>query len=511
MKKETLEQKQQYLMENILEKGYDLDKFLEFLSNKKGESNMNLNNWSLQEIIKASNEFINNDQDSNKNNFQIEDNFNIINDKYEEKIPQEQYINCFLIEETPISKENKLEIKASEPKIEKGGFFSFSYCTYLLKTSPLNLEVRRRYSDLIWLYNILKTQFINCVIPPFFKKENLDKIKIDRRIYYIEIFLNNIANHPILRNSKIFYDFISIKEENDFINKKNEYNKLISSSDIKKLKTLNGELKVTLTYENEKYYQNIKEKLTSQDNLYEQLLYNYKILTTNITQVSEKMKEISKIWKELFNQKAIYFESECTSGIYNSLNIVLQNWSYLQNQQCILIKNYIKRFYKFIKEEFKCFRDLSYYVENTKNNYYKKKETLLSAKELIFSQKEKNQDKIKNESNNNIENERKKEIEFSKLMINDTEKVLELEKEYGCYLNCYIGEYERLRDLNSARIKKSAFNFIKELSVQLSNFNYSLGERISYIDSLTEEGYIGNCKVNNEIYNNAVPVAGKKM
>ena len=42
MEKETLEQKQKYLRENILEKGYDADKFMEFLSTKKRKNQLTL-------------------------------------------------------------------------------------------------------------------------------------------------------------------------------------------------------------------------------------------------------------------------------------------------------------------------------------------------------------------------------------------------------------------------------------------------------------------------------------
>ena len=474
---------------------------------------MNLDNWSLQELIDASNEFIKNNKLPYRNNLKFEekekkDNFNIVNNKNKEKLVQQKYINCSLVEETPISKQNKIEINVLEPQIEKGGIFSFSYSTYLIKTSPLQLEVRRRYSDFLWLYNTLKTQFNNCIIPPFFKKEKIDKIKIERRIYYIEQFLNDISIHPILRNSKIFYDFISIKEENDFIKKKNEYIKQTPPSNIKQIKTLNGEINVLITYENEQYFQNINEKINSQENIYEKLLYNYKILLNNFQQISVKMKEISKIWKEIYNQKAIYYESECTSGIYDSLSKLMQKWEELQNNHYTLIKKSITRFFKYIKEEFKSFKDLSYLVDNHKNDYYKRKQKLLYAKEQIIYNKEK-EFRIKDESERVSESEKKKEIEFSKLMINDSKIVEELEDEYGCYLNCYINEYERIRDLNSKRMKMNSFNFIKELGIQISKYNYSLGEILGFIDSLTEEGYIGNLNLNEEIFSNAVPVAGK--
>ena len=512
MEKETIEEKQKYLRENILDNGYDIDKFMKFLYDKKGESEINLDNWSLQELISVTNEFIANNkifiENNFKNNKNKEDNLNIINDK-EEVVPQEKYANCILIEETPISKQNKIEIKVSEPQIEKGGIFSFSYSTYLIKTSPLNLEVRRRYSDFIWLYNILKIKFVNAIVPPFAKrKDKVDKIKMENRVNYIEQFLNNISIHPLLRNSKIFFDFISIQNEKDFIEKKNKYEKMENNSNVKDLKTLNGEIKVSITYENEKYFQNIKDKLNAQDNIFDKLIYNYKILFNNIQQISEKMKEISKIWKELYNQKNEYFESECTSGTYDSLSKVMQEWSELLKKNSSLIKDSIIRFFKYAKEEFSSLKNMYYITENNKNEYYKKKQRLLTAKEQIFSNKEKLEINLKDETEEYIENEKKKEIECSKLMIKDTEIVYELEKEYGGYLNSYIGEYERLRDLHSTRMKKNSFNFIKQLGIHISNYNFSLGEVLAYIDSLTEEGYIGNSNINNEIYNNAVPVAG---
>ena len=55
MKSETLEDKQKYLRDNILAKGYDPDKFMAFLLSKRGESEINLNNWTFQEIINVSN------------------------------------------------------------------------------------------------------------------------------------------------------------------------------------------------------------------------------------------------------------------------------------------------------------------------------------------------------------------------------------------------------------------------------------------------------------------------
>jgi hypothetical protein len=119
-----------------------------------------------------------------------------------------------------------LKIEVKNQKIEKGGIFSFSYSTYIVSTPALELEVCRKHNDFIWLYSILKNHFGNCFVPPFIKKKDiLDEVKMKKRLYFIEQFLNDIAKHPILRNSEYFYVFLASRDDKDFIKAKNEYDK----------------------------------------------------------------------------------------------------------------------------------------------------------------------------------------------------------------------------------------------------------------------------------------------
>ena len=52
------EQKQFYLRENILNKGYDPEEFMNFLKSKKGENGIDLRNWGKNELEKAVTQFI---------------------------------------------------------------------------------------------------------------------------------------------------------------------------------------------------------------------------------------------------------------------------------------------------------------------------------------------------------------------------------------------------------------------------------------------------------------------
>ena len=55
----SLQSKQAYLRENVLEMGYDADEFMAFLQLRKGEEGLDLNNWNIDELISVVTDFIN--------------------------------------------------------------------------------------------------------------------------------------------------------------------------------------------------------------------------------------------------------------------------------------------------------------------------------------------------------------------------------------------------------------------------------------------------------------------
>ena len=130
MEEDTLEQKQQYLRENILEKGYDPNKFSEFLTMKMGETGMDLENWPFNELCEATNEFIriekeNEQKKVNENNVEKEE--EIIEEKEINKIElngdnQNEEMANIIIEEKPneiLIQEKKEEKEEEKNKEEK--------------------------------------------------------------------------------------------------------------------------------------------------------------------------------------------------------------------------------------------------------------------------------------------------------------------------------------------------------------------------------------------------------
>ena len=73
MEEGELEQKQNYLRVNILGKGCDAEQFMNFLQSKKGDLGLDLNNWTINELILAVQEFnlLNNSNNIQNNNQDI--------------------------------------------------------------------------------------------------------------------------------------------------------------------------------------------------------------------------------------------------------------------------------------------------------------------------------------------------------------------------------------------------------------------------------------------------------
>ena len=151
---ENIEEKQNYLRENVLEKGYDTNVFMEFLVLKKGEEAADLNAWTFDEIKSTVQEFTTNFQPSNpisaevpvpeentgeeqnsvpvdgqpqlentqegqEGEVPVDDNGNQLVRKPTE--PYKQHLPCAKTEETEISKCDNLTITLSFPEKVEGG------------------------------------------------------------------------------------------------------------------------------------------------------------------------------------------------------------------------------------------------------------------------------------------------------------------------------------------------------------------------------------------------------
>ena len=496
-----LEEKQNFLRENILEKGYDAEKFMNFLKLKKGEQGLDLNNWDKNELIPAVEEFKSLDNNINTNSkinpeeqISNEEKNNIINNNQNQIFldtpPQEEYISCQKIQPNELLHMKDIDIKLSFPEKVEGGLFSKSYVTYLMHTTPLGFKIRKRYSDFEWLRNILSTIYINCVIPPLCKKNyqgRFSQVLIAKRTRSIEKFMKGVLLHPLMKDSKIFYNFISTEKEEDFEKKKKEYNSVTSPATLSQVKSLTGEILVSINKEKEIYFENIKDNVELNEEILQKITKSYKDLILLMDQLNEKMKEISGLWKDIYKQNIKYFEKANTTTSYNIMSKIMMDWSEINKKQKILLNERIREYFRYIKNEFQGLKELTLKVENNKIIYAKAFDKLMTQKESLFKQGISYWGLKPNDSENKLELLANKNFAFSKMLPYETKKMVELRQNYGFYLNSLIWEFERIRILNAKRHKNNIKDFIKSIHESLNDFQNYLNDRSSYYDEIKED------------------------
>ena len=194
MEEKDQEEKQKYLRQNILDKGYDANDFIAFLESKKGEGASDISNWSkidlyavVQEYIlvhtkdntnskpktepsnnntntnTSNNNNINNNiepkkenNNNNDKNSKILNDYEIIEDKSviknemindkKEKINSKNFVAndenfgmivpdfiiCQKAETNALNNQDNLEITVSDPQKVDNGFFSKAYINFLI-------------------------------------------------------------------------------------------------------------------------------------------------------------------------------------------------------------------------------------------------------------------------------------------------------------------------------------------------------------------------------------------
>ena len=528
---ETLKQKQLFLRENILDKGYNADDFMNLLRSKKGESGLDLNNWAMDELSSVVSEFTSliNQNENNDNNFNnpIKKENKIESDENYEQIclqklkeqqlkEKDEVGKCQKIEKTELSKSNNINIKISFPeKIDKG-VFKKSYISYLVETFPYKFQVRKRFSDFEWLQNILNNQFFNCVIPPMPHKNYGDRFTeelILKRTRMLKKFLDGILIHPTMKHSEAFYEFLSVNSEEDFEEIKKKYNNLSNSNEnkgINDIRNLDGNIKISVSKEKEIYFMNIKDNSEINESIMKRITKAYKNLIDLMHNASDKMKELAELWKLLHEKSLKYYETINASESYKIMNKIMEDLANFENKKIEMINNNIREYFRFIKNEFHSMKDLATKVDTYKDNYYKAFEKLNNNKENLYKQQDVSLWGLdENDMKHKVVFLKNKELAFSKMLPEESKNVSENKNIYGAFLNSIIDEYERIRLLNGRRHKYNISKFIKLLSQSLTELHISIADQSAYFDEVKdEEEFNEDSQFNNEkkgnTYNNNI-------
>ncbi len=532
----AIEEKQEYLRQNILEKGYDANLFADYLITKKGEDGADIGSWSMEDLrnvvqeftekqslflsggenivsqIPTSSEIVeeqNHEQDikkepndaQNQEKETLNNNQNKINPVIYGIISPES-LPCKKVENTPLSSVENVIIKVGSPEKKEGGFFSKSYINYLVTTSGLNLNVKRRYSDFVWLHQVIFDLYSYIIVPPVPKKNKLggdrfSNVFINKRMRYLEKFLNYLVANPVIKNSKLFYDFLSIEKEADFNKSKNTYQKMKPHTNIKEFYSANGKMNLGVKQEKEIYFQNIKDNTSYNQELLNKLNISLKQLKIQMDIFIQKIEEVTQIWQDLFKNSTKYFDEMNITNTYDQMTKLFTNWSESLKKQNTLIFVDVREYFKYVRNNFREMKYVLHSAENQKANYYKIERNLINKKEDLFKRGDVTKWELdpQEKTTGNILLQDKSSALF-KICSKDTNTCIQRRIYYGYYLNKAIEEFERVRDLNGNFHKENFMNFCRNLSDIISEFHKSIAENLTAL--FVEDNINRKNKINNE-------------
>ena len=506
MDQETQE-KQNYLRINIIDAGYDPNVFVEFLMNKKGEDGADVANWSLPDLKNVVQEFINLNSNNNNNEQQQqqEENENINKDNTNENEKKEnikvqnkengeeftygilskKQVQCVKVTNNEIGNCENVKITVGSFEKVEGNFFSKSYVSYLITTSPFNWNVRRRFSDFEWLRQTLMNHYNYCLIPCIPKKpKNLNKIVNDKfdkdflakRSRNFEKFLNYIILDPILKNVPVIQEFLTLEKDDEFHKMKKSYDKIkIPVLNVSKVTSVDGIAKIEINEEKEKYFTEIKESTNLNGNILKKINTTIKALKEDLNNASEKLNEISNDFKLLKENAQKYIENENVILAYEEMSNMFNNFSsYIKNQKQIIFID-LKDYFNYVRSNYGSMKDFLHKVDNLKNAFYKSLKNLKSKKEDLFRKKEVNKWEI--DPKDNVDKTTiasNKSLALEKMLYKDTLQVNYQKIIYGFYINRIIEEHERMKKINSNLHYNYSMNIFDMMMNKTNDFISSL-------------------------------------
>ena len=509
MEEVSTQDKQNYLRENILEKGYDATQFINFLKYKKGEEGEDVSNWSMPELQNVVNEFISlsysnslpaeiflpdqqNNQINPQINTQIDNQGNInqinqINEQNNQNQTQNQiqnqnnenlqglkeedfgivipdFIECRKSETTELCKYHHLEITVNDPKKVDKGFFSKAYIDFAITTNPIKLSVRRQHSEFVWLRERLSVIFNTNILPRLPKKGKVkEDPHIQKRMRNLEKFLNFLVKDPLIKSSQILFDFLSIDNEEEYNKRKKIYNKMRTPNDFKEIKSIDGRTKIKISENKENNIENIRDLAAFNETALKKFNQNFKELRLDMNTIINRILSFSPLFDKLIKISTNYLEDNAIIESYKQMQNLFNSWGDILKKQNSFFLTDVKEYLKFLSGNYHHLRDLVQEVENQKTNYYKLSKNLMSKKMDLFRKGDTSSWQLDVNDRNNLNSFSKDRVaSYKKICFKETNNVIKYKEKYGYYLNRLISEYVRMKNINAYENKDKAKQFSKK-------------------------------------------------
>ena len=434
--------KMEYINENIIEKGYSPEELSNFIIKTIGIPMESLPLEKLKEMVE---EFKNKGLTETYKTIKLNEKNRKSRELEKEEIKKlnSPFYNLYLPIsyeiETDIQQENKLlelhrnhnliKIIISEPKKEgKKGIFSKTFSTY---------KIVKQIESLL-------------------KLENEEYIE-ERKMRYLQKFMDSIINRNILKTSPLLYEFLILDEELfKAYQKKINGKKYELSISLDNMITLKGKINCELKEDSIQNTNNNIKKYNNLSDVYNKLCSHINNIVVDFQSLNTHMKQLSSYFEKLNQYLIDYNCAKCDDmkTIYSNFAKIFDNWSKnFKKQSEYFHKDFKETFYYYglgineMNTIFKKYTDFKNEYETFTSIVNKKKEKLFTTKTIDkWGVEPGTEDDIPNYLDN-------KEVAFEKMLYKETILLREEKKRICATIYLMNKQFDKLLKNQNENIK----------------------------------------------------------
>ena len=362
----SLEQKQSYLREEIINQGYNEDEFANFFEQEK-QSTEGLDQIPFSELQSLVAKFKSNhspkqpQSNQNQNQLQtspINQTQSIQNDSNINDLNISTIISSTIYDLNPKPHQNSLSkshnktknIIVLDPSKKTNYLFLYEW-QYKIYYEPKESMVVRNYSDFTWFREKLVKHYPGLYIPPL-SISNLTSGESKSVLFTLTNFMNAVFDRTIFSKSKLLEDFICLPE-NEFRKVQEKYAKsreiyTVDESTTKLFKTALE--KCTKGKVDDSLVSKMSDDISNKTNAFENLVTTFHKISNEMNVMKDLFKELTKNYETLI--KCVSSNKDF-ANYFSDRKKVFEEWSVGYSNQHTFFMEEFEHFYNYIKKEYK--------------------------------------------------------------------------------------------------------------------------------------------------------------
>ena len=461
--------KQKYINDNIIAKGYNLEDLSRSITVRTG---LTINEISL-DTLKKEVEFYKTQQ--------LKESYKVAKEMKSGKTKKDDIITDLYAQEkffiktakNPESDLTKLESekKRIKPEItsskqeKKGGLLGKKMYYYFTITTPeIKTEVERSLEDFEFFHDVLVERYPFKFIPPIFPR-NKDKT-YSHELYkrYLTKFLDSVAQRKILRTSPITLEFLELNNAQwEIYRKKLEASKFVCKYNMENYMTVKGQLQFEFSPEQVSVPDKLYKKIEATSNIYKKLNTVMGKIVNDLNNLGRHMREASESFSALSNYSRDSQQDATLVTCFDKLKGIFNTWSQSYDKQKFFMNQNLREFFDYMNLEIKNLDLINTQFVNIKTDYENYGLDLLQKKEKLFNGTKYSQWELSEDEMKNIEYLKKNKDSAFRAMLPGMTNLVAAQK-VRLASSCFI-------------LKKEYERFMKKQGENLKNYLMSLKDK----------------------------------